>query len=112
MKVTIDTPRFHREPGAPTPASPPATREDFEALSTMTQRELTELGLRPWCDPDDEDWPYTTTLMLLPGEWYQHIPEGATIVTIACAFTTFALGVTSDDIRFGCLSYGVLAAPG
>lgn len=59
------------------------------------------MGLRPW---DDEGG---FVLLLLPGEWYSHIPEGYELVSIMNRKEKFKRGKTSDDIRFGCLAYGI-----
>jgi len=73
---------------------------------------LRELGLRPWNDPrnpDPEDRVFGgKILMLFPGEWYCHIPPGFGIVDISGNREQFQPGVTDDDIRIGCLAYGLL----
>lgn len=80
------------------PAAPP---KDFDALRSMTKDQLQELGMREW---DEEG------LMLFPGEWYDFIPAGYEIVTITYSKEKFKPGKTDDDIRFGCLSYGIMPA--
>jgi hypothetical protein len=50
----------------------------------------------------------TFTLRLLPGEWYKQIPAGYEIADIFGEREEFAPGITDDDIRFGCLSFGIL----
>lgn len=112
MNITIVTPQFHRPRGEPGPASPPASRQEWEALRSMSRAALVEMGLRPWCDPADDDWPHDHVLMLLPGEWYQHIPDGYAVVGLYGEADVFARGISDDDIRFGCLPYGILVAPG
>lgn len=77
----------------------------------MPEDALRELGLRRWCDPAAPTWPLHQTLMLLPGEWYSHIPDGFELVTINAAPRVFKRGVTDDDVRMGCLAYGILVGP-
>ena len=105
--VSIVTPQFEREPGQP-PATPPA---DWEALRTLDVQALKELGMRPWGCPEDaagNEHPEAGCLWLFPGEWYPAIPNGFEIVDINFNAEVFVRGRTDDDIRFGCLSFGVL----
>ena len=114
--IQIVTPRFTRPKGEPGPASPPSTREDFEGLSELPDDALYEIGLRRWGTKIDADEPgpgppvskTNPMLWLFPGEWYTSIPEGLPIVSITFQRESFKLGHTDNDIRFGCLSYGIL----
>ena len=54
----------------------------------------------------------THELWLFPDEWYSAIPAGLPIININAASELFVPGVTDDDIRFGCLAYGVLIKVG
>lgn len=120
-KLRIRTPQFRREPGAPAPAAPPQDAQAWEDLRKLDRKALRELGLRPWNDPtaddsenahDAKDSPLKTyVLMLFPGEWYEHIPEGYKIVDIFGVREVFEAGTTDNDIRFGCLPFGILVAP-
>lgn len=74
----------------------------------MSRQALKEVGLRAWDEPDG----HGRVLMLLPGEWYQHIPRGYEIVDINGNAERFEPGVTDDDIRFGCLAYGIVIVEG
>jgi len=47
-------------------------------------------------------------IILLPGEWYNSIPEGFKLYSITGREERFKKGVTDDDQRFGCLAYGIL----
>jgi hypothetical protein len=70
---------------------------------------LKELGCRVWNDPREADDEFDGgTLLLFPGEWYPRIPADFPIVTINGCAERFVPGVTDDDIRFGCLAYGIL----
>lgn len=115
-KLTIVTPQFERPKGWPAPASPPADRAAFDALSTLDRTALLELGLCPWADATAEGEDAegggvaTRTLWLFPSEWYHAIPNGFPIVNIFFARTTFERGVTDDDIRFGALAFGIIGA--
>ncbi len=84
--------------------------QDWEVLLEMDAIALRELGCRPWNDLDDPGAEHGNRLLLLfPGEWYAFIPAGFPVVTIAGRREAFVPGRTSDDIRFGCLAYGVYA---
>lgn len=122
MTVEITAPQFHREQGAPPVGCPPATKAEWGFLRGIALGggpkavgALKEMGLRAWNDPKtaepgDERFE-GGTLMLFPGEWYHHIPKGFTIVDIFGNEKTFAIGQTDDDIRFGCLAYGLVVRP-
>lgn len=45
---------------------------------------------------------------LFPKEWYEIIPNGFEIINIFGNKENFVPGVTDDDIRYGCLSYGFI----
>ena len=49
---------------------------------------------------DEEIW-------LIPGEWYNVIPEGFILTCITGRDEPFKKGETDNDIRFGCLAYGI-----
>lgn len=113
MPIEFVTPTFQREAGRPAPACPPGDAEAWSALTTMDRGALVELGLRPWNDPaqpDSHDPPAlrTATLWLLPAEWYDHIPDGQPLVDINGRSMKFSKGVSDNDMRFGCLAYGIL----
>lgn len=106
--ITIITPQFTREPGAPSPAAPPA---DFAALRGMGKVALRELGLRPWGLPEDDHGRPVRgrgMLYLFPGEWYNSIPAGFLVTDLWYEEEPFVPGQTDDDIRFGCLVFGVV----
>lgn len=103
--VNIVTPQFEREAGAPIPACAPC---DWESLRTMSYLALCEMGLRPWDELDASGG----VLLLFPGEWYHAIPAGFEIVDINLCRKRFVPGETDDDMRFGCLAYGILAGKG
>lgn len=94
----VTTPQHERRDGVE-PAEPPLVPAEFDQLKMLSEAELTDLGLRPW-DKEEGIW-------LFPGEWYAHIPEGYEVTNIAGMTSEFEPGVSDDDIRFGCLPYGI-----
>ncbi len=96
--VEVSTPQFTRAPDMPGPGAPPT---DFEALRELDKNALKEMGCSAWDEPD----PDGKVLMLFPGEWYGAIPHGTRLVNILGQTVPFRRGM-SDDIRFGCLSFG------
>lgn len=101
MKITITTPQFERTPNMAPVTEPPKTREGFEALRSMSAEQLVALGLGSW----------DGGLFLFPGEWFEHIPPGFEIETIGGEVIPFDPDKEDDDIRFGCLAYGVRIGP-
>lgn len=90
-----------RPPGWPAPGSPPATPAAWAALAYCAQEELATMGCRLWDD---------TGLMLLPGEWHAALPEGLALESISGKRVIVGRDYIDNDIRFGCLAYGVRAA--
>lgn len=101
-EISITTPQFTRLPAQPAPAGAPSTIEDWEALRGMTKIALQEMGFGNW----------DGRLMLFPGEWYSHIPVCFEVEDIFGEVERFIPGRTDNDIRFGCLPYGVPAVDG
>lgn len=99
--IQILTPQFVRTSKmtkvrpAPTP---------FEKVRQLDYGALRSIGCEPWDEPDADG----NVLLLFPGEWYEMIPDGFEIVNISGNKEKFVSGDTDDDIRFGCLSYGIL----
>lgn len=50
---------------------------------------------------EDED------VILFPGEWYDIIPDGFIVTGLYGESYAFEKGKSDDDIRFGCLPYGI-----
>lgn len=46
-------------------------------------------------------------IILFPGEWYNLIPDGFMVVGLSGERYQFQKGKSDDDIRFGCLPYGL-----
>jgi hypothetical protein len=126
--VVVTTPQFVRPRGDPAPAAPPSSREEWDRLADEPRQALKERGLRSWSQVvragtvrhperrlqqegrlwEDVDENGTHVLMLFPGEWYSAIPRGLEIVNIFGVPKVFVPGQTDDDIRIGCLSFGVV----
>lgn len=100
--VEIMTPQFTRIDGV----TPVAALDDFSALPKLSPETLKAIGCCPWDEPNEKG----EVLWLLPGEWYDRIPEGTPLVCIDGKPELFQRGVTDDDIRYGCLAYGVLVS--
>lgn len=79
------------------PAEPPLTEAAFESLRELTTDELADLGMRRW----------SGDIWLFPGEWYPHIPVGHEVVDLDGETLEWDYENTDDDIRFGCLAYGI-----
>ncbi len=46
-------------------------------------------------------------VILFPGEWYNLIPDGIMVTGLYGNQYPFKKGESDDDIRFGCLAYGI-----
>ena len=90
-------PQFERTDGK-TVTYVPTTTAEYDALKNAPDNILEDIGLGQW---DEEIWLY-------PAEWYDYIPDGYEIVTINGKTKSFQKGITDDDMRFGCLSFGLL----
>lgn len=119
--VEVTTPQFERPAGEPPPMAAPTSVAGFDALRTMTDAQRLELGMRRWGRPEPHDLAVplrkgskkadlsgSPMLWLFPGEWYSKIPPGYEIVDISYYIEKFKRGKTDNDIRFGCLAFGVL----
>lgn len=97
-EVECVTPQFTRTDGKQIVYFPHTVLE-FNRLKTLDKATLKEIGLGAW----DE-----SGLMLFPGEWYHHIPAGYMVTCIDGTESPWEPGVSDDDIRFGCLAYGII----
>lgn len=98
--IEIMTPQFTRTDGL-VPSLPQINFADLHKLPTET---LKAIGCCPWDEPNEKG----EALWLFPGEWYDHIPEGMPLTCIDGTTAPFKRGETDDDIRFGCIAYGVV----
>ena len=67
-----------------------------------------EVGKETGCPSEllevDED------ILMIPGEWYNSIPNGFMVTGLWGESYPFEKGKSDDDIRFGCLPYGIRRA--
>lgn len=80
----------------------PKTPEDFKNLKNLSPSMLRELGCIVWETKNEK------THWLYPYQWYDHIPNGLSIVDINGKEELFEKGKTDDDRRMGMLAYGFL----
>lgn len=108
--IQIVTPQFER--AASEGKIPPYPGDEaFAKLAALTDAERRAYGLRPWnepSDPADGDRYGGGVLWLLPGEWYDYMPARWRLVDISGRAEAFERGATDNDIRFGCLPYGIV----
>lgn len=86
----------------PKPGIPPSTAQEWNSLREMTVASLREMGCGSW----------DGRLMLFPREWYSRVPVGFPIEYISGDVNAFIPGHTDNDVRLGCLSFGVPAIDG
>lgn len=98
--IEIMTPQFTRTDGL----VPPIPQINFADLHKMSAATLKQIGLGAWDEPNEKG----EVLWLLPGEWYDYIPEGFPLTCIDGTTSPFKRGETDNDIRFGCLAYGII----
>jgi hypothetical protein len=46
-------------------------------------------------------------ILMIPGEWYNSIPDGFIVTGVFGESYSFKKGESDDEIRFGCLPYGI-----
>jgi hypothetical protein len=101
--VELITPQFHRIDGVQV-AAPNLTQDEWENLGNISPDRLLQFGCQIWDENAD------VTHWLFPGQWYQFIPDGLSVIGINKDIKVFRRGVTDDDIRFGALAYGFMTA--
>jgi len=121
-EVEVSTPRFERPAGESGPTAAPRTIVEYNALRSTSDAQRQVMGMRRWGRPEPHDLTAgarergtkradltgSPMLWLFPGEWYKHIPAGYEVVSITYCVEKFRPGKTDNDIRFGCLAYGIL----
>lgn len=106
-QVHVSTPQFERTKDMVDPVEAKYSNDWWAHLQILPAKTLKAMGCHEWDEPTDGK-----VLMLFPGEWYDKIPEGFPIVDICEMHKEFHRGKTDDDIRFGCLAYGIMARVG
>lgn len=102
--IEIMTPQFERVDGVQVPQS--VDFGDWENLRTKDDATLRALGFGVWNETEiGKHW-------LFPKEWYAIIPNGFKVTDINGEDESFKRGVTDDDYRFGCLSFGFIKPVG
>lgn len=114
--IQIVTPQFTRRAADGKVPTYPGDAA-LAALAGGSDAERRAMGLLPWNkagDPEDGDRFGGGVLWLLPGDWYDYLPAGFDLVCISGGSEKFVRGETDDDIRFGCLAFGIVvgARPG
>lgn len=128
----VITPTFERPSNMPPPMIPPSQRTDWANLHRLKREDLRAWGLLPWgsfttepppkessrcghrdavyynLDEDDDPRQKTHELWLMPGTWYPYIPNGFPVVDIFGVLEEFEAGKSDDDIRYGCLAFGIV----
>ena len=110
----------------------PETSEEFNGIVNKAPWDILKgLGFRKWdtmnnlikehienstgsseCVSDHQDCPSELLkkdkmVILFPGEWYNIIPEGFEVTGLYGETYKFEKESSDDDIRFGCLPYGI-----
>jgi hypothetical protein len=115
--LLVATPQFERLRGAIVPSAPPANQQSWKDLKNYSLTALKERGCGVWglfrrianqWHQEDHAFLATHQLLLLPGEWIDHIPRGFELITISGKLVRFNPSQTSRDIRAGYLSYGIM----
>lgn len=99
--INIRTPQFTRPPSYPPPPSLPANDDKWRQLSKMSIIEAKERGFVNW----------DGGLFLFPGEWFPFIPPWLVVESIFEETSQWSSEDRDDDIRYGCLAYGVRLGP-
>jgi len=93
----------------------PETKEEFETIIEKAPWDILRgLGFGKWevrediFEPDVNDVPIGQQLFLLPGEWYDIIPNGYKLISISGKIEYFKKGKTDSETRFGCLAFGII----
>ncbi len=78
--------------------------EVYDESIGLTKDDLWSLGLRFWSMEEGTE----KELWLFPHSYYEHIPVGFPIVFMGFKKGEFMPGATDRDLRFGCLTFGIL----
>lgn len=99
--IEIVTPQFTRQKNMPAPKAAPRGLPAWEALRSKSVEELSAMGFGSW----------DGGLMLIPGEWFAAVPKRFEVECISGDISAWGDEARDDDIRFGCLAYGIRVGP-
>lgn len=121
-RIEIMTPQFERDWPLEIDFIPKDEAELKVLIESTPQKVLLRMGVCIWAtfESEKEDRDKGESMVgeqylkpgeihyLLPGEWYDSIPEGFELIDIGGEKEIFQKGKTDNDIRFGCLAYGFI----
>lgn len=99
--VEVVTPQFTRTRGMAMPGQPPASLGEWADYRTLSMDDLKALGFGNW----------DGGLAMIPGEWHSRLPKGLRLEGISGEEVEVGKDYIDDDIRFGCLAYGIRVGP-
>ena len=100
-QIVCVTPQFTRLRGMPMPGQPPETMQDWEDYRQLSMDDLESLGFGNW----------DGGLALIPGEWHSRLCAGLVLEGLSGRSVEVGKDHISNDIRFGCLAYGIRVGP-
>lgn len=100
--IRIATPQFKREYDLQINWKPETVDEFNAVCNDLPTDILGKMGVRLFGKTKGRK------LYLFPGEWFNLIPEGYSVIDIFGQEELFNKNTADDDIRYGCLSYGFL----
>jgi hypothetical protein len=107
--INLMTPQFDRTYDLEIKFTPKDKTEYLSLIDSAPKDILIKMGVGIWSNYPDEKYLKKGEIhYLLPGEWYEFIPEGIELVDISGEKFRFQNGISDDDIRFGCLPYGFI----
>lgn len=94
----------------------PESEAELKAfIETCPHEDMLNMGLDVWCDYNTQFY-YDNNIYLndgeihylFPAEWYDYIPHGFPIITVAGTEEHFDKDIHFGDAIFGCLAYGFI----
>jgi hypothetical protein len=79
-------------------------KTEFKKLISSPISTLKNKGFMQFDEPSSDG----KALFLIPGKLYNEIPDGFKAITIGGKEMVFKKGKSDNDMRYGCLSYGIL----
>lgn len=123
-KIKIITPQFERPWERDNDFIPANEKEFLEVVDSAPKDILLKMGFALWDTmfnireetkgalKRERSRPilfkeYDEEILLIPGEWYNIIPDGFVVTDIFGINEKFVKGRSDNDIRFGALPYGI-----